>query len=327
MENLMRCKMRCFIMKKIISIMLCVVFTLSLCVTAVAAPAYHNSGLDILALSASMHTVLYAADQRTITVPKQSASAYIAVGWYDAPVVTLYNEAGETTVVYKSDAHLHVANGWLTSPPVKEEPAAPDTTSNKKAVALTFDDGPSKHTSRILDCLEANGAKATFFVVGTNVLRFGDTLRRAHSLGMEIGNHTVNHPDLKKLSEAEIKSEINTTADYVQAAIGVRPTLVRPPYGNYTDTTLSIVKLPFILWSIDTLDWKTRDAQSTIDSVLSSVKDGDIILMHDLYEPTATAAETIIPELINRGFELVTVSELAKMKGITLEAKGYRNLR
>ena len=314
-------------MKKIISLMLCVVFALSACVTVVAAPQHYNAGADLLAMSASLHTVVYAADGRTITIPKNAVKSYLSVGWYDAPVVTLYNDAGEQTVVYKSDAHLHIEAGWRTTPNKTNDTPAPQPTNGKKSVALTFDDGPSKHTARILNCLEANGAKATFFVVGPNVQKFGDTLRRAVSLGMEIGNHTVNHPNLKTLSEAEIKSEINTNADYVEAATGIRPRLVRPPYGNYTDKILAIANQPFILWSIDTLDWKTRNAQKTIDSVLSSVKDGDIILMHDLYEPTAEAAEKIIPELIKMGFDLVTVPELAARKGISLEAKPYRNFR
>ena len=311
-------------MKKIISLMLCAVLTLSMCLTASA--QHYNAGADILAMSASKHTVLYAADGRAITVTKNAVNAYLNAGWFDAPVITLYNDAGETTVVYKSDAHLHIEAGWRTTPNKPQTQAQPQPTNGKKAVALTFDDGPSKHTARILNCLEANGAKATFFVVGPNVQKFGDTLRRAVSLGMEIGNHTVNHLNLKTLSEAEIKSEINTNADYIEAATGIRPKLVRPPYGNYTSNILAIANQPFILWSIDTLDWKTRDAQSTINSVLSSVKDGDIILMHDLYEPTAAAAETIIPELIKMGFDLVTVSELAQRKGIALGAEAYRKL-
>ena len=315
--------------KKIISVILCAVMLLTLCVTASAETKLYNAGPDIMSKSASKHTVLYAADGRTITVSNNAVEAYMKYDWYDAPVVTLYSKTGETTVVYKSDAHLHVAAGWLTEPysPPQDEPEDEKPKDTKKAVALTFDDGPSKHTKRILDCLEKNGGKASFFVVGTNVLKFGDTLRRAHSLGMEIGNHTVNHVDFKKVSDAEMKSEIKLNADYIEAAIGVRPKLVRPPYGNQTAAIIASANQPFILWSIDTLDWKTRDAQKTIDSVLSSVKDGDIVLMHDLYEPTAEAAEKIIPELIKRGFDLVTVSELAKRKGVTLEAKAYSNIR
>lgn len=313
-------------MKKIISVFLCMVFAVSACMAVSAAPQHYNAGSDILATSASRHTVLYDANGRTITVSNNAADMYKSSGWYDAPVITLYNDAGEASVVYKSDADRLIAEGWRTSP-VEISTSPNTTTNNNKAVALTFDDGPSKHTSRILDCLSANGAKATFFVVGPNVQRFGDTLRRAHALGMEIGNHTVNHKNLRNLSQTEVYSEINTNADYIEAAIGVRPSLVRPPYGNYSDAILATANQPFILWSIDTLDWKTRNTQSTVDSVLSSVKDGDIVLMHDLYEPTAAAAEIIIPELIKRGFDLVTIPELAQRKGITLETKAYRSLR
>lgn len=309
-------------MKKIISLILCVIFAFSVCITANAVPADYNAGPDMMKISASRHIMLYDLNGRTITITQNASSMYLNSGWYDAPVVKLYNSAGETSIVYKSDVDKHVAAGWHTTPVEVTKP-----TNTKKAVALTFDDGPSKYTARILNCLSDNGGKATFFVVGPNVLKFGDTLRRAHALGMEIGNHTVNHANLRNLSQAEVRSEINTNADYVEAAIGVRPKLVRPPYGNYNDTILATANTPFILWSIDTLDWKTRDTQKTVDSVLSAVKDGDIILMHDLYEPTAAAAEIIIPELIKRGFDLVTVSELAERKGVTLGAKAYRSIK
>ena len=144
---------------------------------------------------------------------------------------------------------------------------------------------------------------------------------------MEIGNHTANHPKLTSLSSSGVASEINSNATYIENAIGIRPTIVRPPYGSYSSSTISAAGTPFILWSIDTLDWKTRNADSTVNAVLSKVKDGDIILMHDLYSQTAAATERIVPALIERGFELVTVSELAELKGVTMGKKAYSSFK
>lgn len=295
-------------MKRFLVVFLTLLITLSMTAYAVSAPS----------LPEPLHKV-YSADGRIALLPQSRAEEYIAEGWFADPVVTIYKPNGETSVVYKSDADVHLANGWYLSPA--------DFPQKSKAVALTYDDGPSKYTNQILDCLEAYGAKATFFVVGTNVNRYPDILRRVHSLGMEIGNHTVNHPNLKNLSASSVASEINTNATYVENATGVRPTIVRPPYGSYSNATLSAAGKPFILWSIDTLDWKTRNADATISAVLSKVKDGDIILMHDLYGPTADATERIVPALINMGFDLVTVSELACRKGVTMSAKGYSSFK
>ena len=191
---------------------------------------------------------------------------------------------------------------------------------NKPMVALTFDDGPGIYTSRLLDCLENNNAKATFFVVGTNAANYQSVMKRAFDLGCEIGNHTYNHPTLTRLSVADIQSQINRTNQYIKKATGSNATVMRPPGGAWNNTVKSAVGLPVILWSIDTRDWETRNAQSTINSVLKNVKDGDIVLMHDIHKQSVDAAEVIIPELVKRGYQLVTVSELAQYRGSGLSS-------
>lgn len=265
-----------------------------------------------------LHRV-YSANGSIAIVSSQNAQELLSSGWYPEPVTTIYAPDGATSLVYVKDVETHLQNGWYRSPK--------DFPKNTKAVALTYDDGPSKYTNQILDCLETHGAKATFFVVGTNVNRYPEILQRAHSLGMEIGNHTVNHPNLKNLSPSAVASEMNTNAEYIENAIGIRPKIVRPPYGSYSKSTLSCANQPFILWSIDTLDWKTRNADKTISAVLSKVEDGDIILMHDLYSATATATERIVPALVDMGFDLVTVSELANRKGITMGVRAYSSFK
>ena len=200
----------------------------------------------------------------------------------------------------------------------------PATTGGK--VALTFDDGPSAAaTAKILDLLERYQVKATFFVLGNMAEALPELLKRQVALGCEIGNHTQGHKYLTKLSVTDMRYQIDTVNNHVEAVTGVRPRLLRPPYGAKKDYVRAEAGMPLMLWNIDTEDWKHRNAQKTIDAVLNFVKDGDVILMHDLYATTAEACETIIPELINRGFELVTVSELFEAKGIALSAgKDYR---
>ncbi len=195
------------------------------------------------------------------------------------------------------------------------------------AIALTFDDGPSKNpTTRILDVLESYQVHATFFVMGYKAEDYADQLNRAKALGCELGNHSYNHPKLTAISDSKAEKQISRTRKLVKKVTGTAPSLVRPPYGSYNDTVLSLLKAPAILWSLDTRDWKTRDADSTVNAVLSDVKDGDIVLMHDVYEPTADAVERLVPELIDRGYQLVTVHELAALKGEKLK-KGKTYIR
>ena len=212
----------------------------------------------------------------------------------------------------------------ITPAPLPNGTGGPATTGGK--VALTFDDGPSAAaTAKILDLLERYQVKATFFVLGNMAEALPELLKRQVALGCEIGNHTQGHKYLTKLSVTDMRYQIDTVNNHVEAVTGVRPRLLRPPYGAKNDYVRAEAGMPLMLWNIDTEDWKHRNAQKTIDAVLNFVKDGDVILMHDLYATTAEACETIIPELINRGFELVTVSELFEAKGIALSAgKDYR---
>ena len=187
--------------------------------------------------------------------------------------------------------------------------------TTQKTIALTFDDGPSSFTDRLLDCLEANNAKATFFMVGKEILSFPDEVKRMKALGCELGNHTYDHTDLATLSASDISSEISRVDQELVNLTGQGATVVRPPYGSVNDTVKATVGTPMILWSIDTLDWKTQDVQATVEEVMNNVQDGSIILMHDLYSTSVDAAEILIPQLIEDGYQLVTVHELAAAHG------------
>ena len=201
---------------------------------------------------------------------------------------------------------------------------------SKPMIALTFDDGPSTATPRILDSLEQNGARATFFMVGNRMHSYPDTVKRMVSLGCEPASHTWDHTYLTRLSAEGIHQNLTRFDAELESIAGVRSRTMRPPGGYISSASkqaLGSYGVPAIMWSIDTLDWKTRNAQKTIDCVLSQVKDGDIILMHDLYGTTADAAAVLIPELTNRGYQLVTVSELAEYRGGMQPGQSYSRFR
>lgn len=202
----------------------------------------------------------------------------------------------------------------------------------KPMVALTFDDGPGAYTNRLLNCLKNNNAKATFFMVGSNVSSYKSTVKRMADMGCELGNHSYSHPAFTSLSVSSMKYQVNTTNQRIKDASGKMPTVFRLPYGDgYNNgTVLGTLGLPSIYWSIDTRDWaNTGNPQHTVNEVLNNVRNGDIVLMHDIHLSTVQAAETIIPALKKRGYQLVTVSQLAQYKGKTNLRRGmtYFNFR
>lgn len=209
-----------------------------------------------------------------------------------------------------------------TTPTAKAKASKSKNKSSEKTadkyVALTFDDGPSSFTNRLLDCLEANNSKATFFMVGKEIDSFPDEVKRMESLGCELGNHTYSHVDLTTLAPEDMSAEIAGVDEDLVNLVGHGATVLRPPYGNINDSVRSTVGTPMILWSIDTLDWETQDASQITEAVMSQVQDGSIILMHDIFSTSVDAAEIFIPKLIEEGYQLVTIHELAKIKGTEL---------
>lgn len=190
---------------------------------------------------------------------------------------------------------------------------------SKKMVAITFDDGPGPYTKEIVKCLKKNESRATFFVLGQSVDSYKSSVKAAYKIGCEIGNHSYSHSNLPSLSQGDIKSQMQKTDQKVKAITGKSTTVMRTPYGATSANVKNAVGKPIILWSIDTLDWKTRNKSKTISAVMDNVKDGDVILMHDIHEPTKEAALTIIPRLRRQGYQLVTVSELAKYRGYKMQ--------
>ena len=197
-------------------------------------------------------------------------------------------------------------------PPEEEALPARVIDPDKPMVALTFDDGPHPtRTDALLDILEENGAVATFFQVGQNLWKDPDAVRRAEEMGCEIGSHSYRHADLSKLSAEAIAADLQQADEAFIEVLGHAPVLLRPPYGAVNSAVKTTTGRSIITWSIDTEDWRSRNAEKVIASVQGAGDlNGQVILMHDVHASTIEAAETLVPWLIDQGYQLVTVSEL-----------------
>lgn len=189
--------------------------------------------------------------------------------------------------------------------------------SKLKKVALTFDDGPHpRYTEQILSILKQYNITATFFIIGINAENYPETLKTIANTNCEIANHTFSHKNVRNMSSEEIKNEILRCEEAIFNIAGVHTALFRPPEGACVSQVKSAVKnlnYNMILWSIDTRDWAHNPSQAIADDIISNIKDGDIILMHDYISGINTTCEAlriIIPKLLNEGYEFVTVSEL-----------------
>ena len=298
---------------------------------------------------------MYASDGRTLSVSEKEVGLYGSLGWYEHiydVTVSMYDTEGVLQNVYVDDAPQKLKEGYTYAKSETTQLMFADdgriiyvphaqvaaylavnwyqgggkVDNSRPMIALTFDDGPSKYTETILACLEKYDARATFFVQGKTVSRYPETLKHLTNIGCETGNHTWSHIKLTTATSEDVASQISSTNQAVFDITGVYPKLFRPPYGAYNGAVLASANMPAIMWSVDTLDWKTRNTEKTVESVKNSAKDGSIILMHDIHAPTAPAAEQIIPYLLKRGYQLVTVSELLDArKGGAQAGKAYGN--
>ena len=182
---------------------------------------------------------------------------------------------------------------------------------NRKVVALTFDDGPNPTTTnQALDTLSKYGIKATFFVLGKNVSGNEEILKRMKADGHVIGNHSWSHPVLSKLSLDEAKKQITDTEAALTKVLGSSSKLMRPPYGAITDDIRNSLDLSFIMWDVDSLDWKSKNEASILTEIQREVKNGSIILMHDIHAETVNALPKVIDYLKGQGYDFVTIPDL-----------------
>lgn len=238
-------------------------------------------------------------------------------GWQEIKKKTYYFESDGKMVTGEATVGLSLCTFSDDGELISKEDGNID--KDKPMVALTFDDGPGERTMELLDQLEKYDSHATFFMVGQNVDSYADAVKRMKQIGCELGSHSYDHSQLTKLSAGEIQKQMERTNTKIDNAAGSKATVMRPPYGAINDTVRENVGLPMILWNIDTLDWKTRNADSTIQSVMDSLEDGNIILLHDIHTESVDAALDLIPRLTEEGYQLVTVSELAAAKDVKME--------
>lgn len=188
--------------------------------------------------------------------------------------------------------------------------------TSKPVVALTFDDGPSIYTEEILNTLKKYNSNATFFVLGNKIDNYSNIIIKMYENGNEIGNHSYNHRWLTKLSTDEQKEQINKTQEIIKKYTGYTPIYMRPTYGSINKKLRENINLEVVLWSVDTKDWKYKNIDTIVNNALTNVKDGSIILMHDTHERTSEAVKKLVPKLIEKGYQLVTISELKEVKEI-----------
>ena len=198
-------------------------------------------------------------------------------------------------------------------------------------VALTFDDGPTAYTAKILDLFEQYNAKGTFFVIGSSLNdRTKPILQRMVDLGCEIGMHDLSHKDLTRFSASANTKRIERMRTLISGQIegGYDTRLLRPPYGSVNKAVRQACRagnVACIRWSVDTRDWSNKNPKTILKIVRSEIKDGAIILFHDRLDTTVTALETVIPWLREQGYDLVTVTELIESSGQPMEyGKDYR---
>jgi peptidoglycan/xylan/chitin deacetylase (PgdA/CDA1 family) len=185
-------------------------------------------------------------------------------------------------------------------------------------VAMTFDDGPSaENTPRLLDMLKERDIKATFFMIGENAARWPEIVKRVAAEGHEIGNHSWSHPLLAKMTDDEVREQLQKTQDAIVQASGYTPGLLRPPYGGFTGRQRrwanAIFGYKIIFWDVDPLDWKIHDSNHVESEILKQTKPGSIILAHDIHKTTVDAMPETLDALLAKGFKFVTVSELIAM--------------
>lgn len=237
---------------------------------------------------------------------------------------------GPVPMLERTGNHLYISLTYLRdllSDPVTWDPIRravyigdlPPTLLNldKPMVALTFDDGPSQGlTERIVAALAQVDGRATFFMLGSNVAWQGDTAWMVAAHGHEIGNHSYSHRNMAQLSPQALAEDLARADEAILAATGQRPSLIRPTYGAMSSQLIAQAGRPLILWNIDPQDWRTKDAQASVRHVLDKVQDGDIVLMHDIHEPSIQATEELVAALDAQGYQLVTVSELIQARGM-----------
>lgn len=271
------------------------------------------TGNDAAGISADTVTPEINATATPITTPEPTATATPAPTATPEPTAT---PAPTATPEPTPTLALIAENEWDVS-----DVDISDISPDDKLVAFTFDDGPTENYEVLLDTLKEYGMHATFFVWGNRYSdKYHDVMLRVINEGNEFGNHTWSHPYLTKISTDEVLEEIEKTRSLLEEITGKREFLVRPPYGSANADVKANVYFPMINWSLDSNDWNNGTYESVYEKLTEKVQDGDIILMHASYKFTADAVRDAIPVLIEKGYRIVSVSQLCAARGKVLKA-------
>lgn len=217
--------------------------------------------------------------------------------FFGAVIVTRKTEQGAAVETVKPEE------------PIQEEEE--ETETEAKKIALTFDDGPHPvYTEEMLEVLEEAQVPATFFLLGQNIEGNEDVVKDIAENGHLIGNHTFHHVQITGLPKEQAYEEIDQTSRLIEKLTGKSTEYVRPPFGTWNEGLESNLDLIPVMWTIDTLDWTTKNVDTIVNHVVKNAGENDIILMHDSYKSTVQAVERIISLLKAEGFEFVTVDEV-----------------
>lgn len=200
-------------------------------------------------------------------------------------------------------------------------PVDASATVEKPLIALTFDDGPMPPvTPALLDGLAERGVKATFFLIGSQIVGNEELVRRIEEEGHQVGIHTYDHVSLTGLNRTDFDAQVEKTENVLEHILGHDDFLLRPPYGLLDEGVLAMAEHPIILWSVDPEDWKDKDTARVTRHIIANAQDGAIVLLHDIYEQSADAALQVVDSLLEKGYLFVTVEQLFEMRGIELQA-------
>ena len=251
--------------------------------------------MDSLVSDADFLNLRLLTSDRSISTPtKDGALLGLSIG---SCVVTISDKAGgrdeiTVNVVSKEDVHM---------------------------VALTLDDGPGSHAMELMDYFASRNVKVTFFMIGSDVGNYPKSVQRMVDEGHEIGNHTMNHKQLTAVKKDRALKEIEEGAKAIEDVAGVPPTVWRPPYGDSTQEQRIAAGMPTVLWNIDTLDWKYKDADRVANEILNGASNGNIILVHEIYKTTLEGIKKAVDKLVAKGVRFVTSTTLLTRDGSTVE--------
>lgn len=253
-----------------------------------------------------------------------SKNNLLAVGKDKLTIYTNEDLKNKVEINYKDNKSLiKLANKNIPSDaPLDVAGPAPQPAvdPNKKMIAFTLDDGPHKtNTLKVVEMFEKYNGRATFFQLGKNIKLYPDIVKKVYEHGFEVASHSWDHPDLRKLDTEGLSKQIVDTQNMVYSITGFEPTLIRPPYGAFNDNVKAAVKnngMQIALWSVDTLDWKLKDANKIKDSILNQAYDGAVILLHDIHDFSVNGLELALGELSNRGYQFVTLDTLSQYKDL-----------